>query len=229
MWHDLVYTAQKIRDFYAPGYWNSFIGHRDHLYAMNGHDGLSFTHLWPYEEHEASSRFYGVPMFDIMPRLSIDRRYALSHEVIISFQTFIKDNGGVRFFQSKNCNSLLRRHYDKIKSDTAGRWIEGKAFQDELINDLASAKRAIEEQLPGKAVEHLCVPWFKISRSGLQAAQSSKYKLIFIGESGFSAQADDRQRDVISVPRLSDDYIYRLPGDERKTIISLFVRKLRVH
>ena len=56
------------------------------------------------------------------------------------------------------------------------------------------------------------------------------YQTIFLGEDSFPMNLGDNKGDsVLKVPRLSDRYIYRLPGEQQKRMLEVFLENYKTN
>ena len=96
-----------------------------------------------------------------------------------------------------------------------------------LLEDLRLAKARLEGQLPGKVVKHLAFPAYDGTSEGIEAAQRCGYEACHWGllpgrpvnRSGASP---------LHVARLSHEYLRRLPGDRRDTLVNVALSRARI-
>ena len=96
-----------------------------------------------------------------------------------------------------------------------------------LREDLRLAKARLEEQLPGKVVKHLAFPAYDGTAEGIEAARYCGYEACHWGllpgrpvnRSGASA---------LHIARLSHEYLRRLPGDRRDTLVNVALSRARI-
>ena len=96
-----------------------------------------------------------------------------------------------------------------------------------LLQDLRLAKARLEAQLPGKVVKHLAFPAYDGTAEGIEAAQQCGYEACHWGllpgrpvnRSGASP---------LHVARLSHEYLRRLPGDRRDTLVNVALSRARI-
>ncbi|VAX17711.1 hypothetical protein MNBD_NITROSPINAE01-1195, partial [hydrothermal vent metagenome] len=93
---------------------------------------------------------------------------------------------------------------------------------------LTNSKKTLEEKL-GKQIEHLCLPFGIGGETTLKLAGEAGYKAIYWGV--FLPGHINKFGDISHIPRIKDDYLFRLPGKGRwplyKVFSEKFVRRLR--
>ena len=90
--------------------------------------------------------------------------------------------------------------------------------------ELSESKRQIEEHLPGHCVEHLCYPEGLGSQPAAEISRRLGYKTNFWSvrlDRALNRPGDDPYKIV----RLKHDYILRLPGVGRRSMVSIFSDK----
>lgn len=101
--------------------------------------------------------------------------------------------------------------------------------EKEILDNFVKSKQLIEEHLPGKQVRHLCYPCGIGSLRSVELSKKAGYV------SNFWVTVENKctnrfRDDPYYVTRLKDDYIFRLPGKDRKSFLEIvklkFVRRL---
>jgi hypothetical protein len=158
--------------------------------------------------------------------MSIDCRFALYRKVREHFSHFVKENGGITFFETKDWRISLYKELSKYRKDELGRFVAGKEYQNEIAMDLKLSKEIIQEKLQGKKIQHFCAPWFKATERTLNTAFAGGYISAFLGEEVYSFTPElNSSPSILKVPRISDGYIFLLPGKRRKTLINIITHK----
>ena len=83
----------------------------------------------------------------------------------------------------------------------------------------------LEERLGGKAVTHFCYPWFQGSAESDDLAARAGYTAVHYGLSlpAAPAAADG----LLRIPRLSEEYLQRLPGTGRVSLAQIWSARVR--
>jgi peptidoglycan/xylan/chitin deacetylase (PgdA/CDA1 family) len=96
-----------------------------------------------------------------------------------------------------------------------------------LREDLRLAKARLEEQLPGKVVKHLAFPAYDGTSAGIEAAQQCGYEACHWGL--LPGRPVNRPgASALHVARLSHEYLRRLPGERRDTLVNVALGRARI-
>lgn len=106
-----------------------------------------------------------------------------------------------------------------------GRKVTPRERDTEVLENFILSKKLIEERL-SKEVRHFCYPYGVGSPLAVSLAQTAGYA------TNFWATLKNRRTnrpgdDPFYCPRLKNDFIFRLPGDGRKSLWDMFALKLR--
>jgi hypothetical protein len=103
--------------------------------------------------------------------------------------------------------------------------VEDNSFES-TINDLKIARQIIQDKLDENAGNHLCLPWTKGNERTINICKKLNIKSCFWGllEHKSINKLND---DPYYITRLKNDFIFRLPGKGRKSIISIYYDKLK--
>lgn len=111
--------------------------------------------------------------------------------------------------------------------DLQSHTLEHKRIPDmqekEIFYDLSQSKKILEDRL-NKPIEHLAYPYGRGSNISQKISKDTGYLANFWGPvCGIPYNKTDC--DPYKLVRLKDDYIFRLPGKERKSLSSIFFKK----
>ena len=96
-----------------------------------------------------------------------------------------------------------------------------------LLQDLRLAKARLEAQLPGKVVKHLAFPAYEGTSEGIEAAGQCGYEACHWGL--LAGRPVNRPgASPLYVARLSHEYLRRLPGDRRDTLVNVALSRARI-
>ena len=217
--HDLVFTSEEMIGFLGPDFKSQFFGKGARALVVDDGVDISLTTLCSYEAQSAAAH-WGTPVYRHKPRMAADQRYVSSGELRRKLTAFVQENGGQAFFQQDEWEKALRREVQGAGAKGQGRLVTGKDYQAHVAAELQRAKQAIEENLPGKTVDHLCPPWFVATEDALQTADAVGFRAAFLGVEQRAASVGAGRGNMARVQRLSFKYIARLPGKNRNTLLS---------
>lgn len=215
LYHNLIFTSDTIEDFIYPSF---------DSYANNFNVPLFRT---KGEENVHRDAELGTPVYKHAPRFSGQKRYFDDEDLRNQCIEYVRLNGGDNFFRNYNWRKKLMnliQDYRK-KHGNSGYFESEEEMKANLYNDLLESKLMIETRLPGKTVSHFCYPWWEGSDLAVDMSRKAGYLTNFWGiltERRTNRCGDDPYR----VARLlSDDYIYRLPGEGRKSLFKIIEEK----
>lgn len=217
MYHTLIFTSPLIEDFIHPTfdyYYNNF---NVPIFSINGIDYIS------------RNVELGMPIYENYPRYSNKRRYFDDVNLRNKCIGYVANNGGAGFFKRSNWRRKLldvvdehRRKYGEVSC------FESEEKQRENIyKDLLESKQTIDNKLGGKTVNHLCYPWWVGCDLSKELSKKAGYLTNFWGIDKESRTKNRVGDDPYKVSRLlSDEYIFRLPGEGRKPLRKLIKEKI---
>jgi peptidoglycan/xylan/chitin deacetylase (PgdA/CDA1 family) len=211
MYHSLVFTSPKVFDFVNPQYNVHFYGNTHvPLYQVAGRDNVEREPL------------PGMPVYTSEPRMLAVRRYFDDERLREHCIQTVLAVGPEAFFEKKNWRAVLR---DKVH-EFRGRHQLDERFEEPAERDLSvyrelrESKEMIEAHLPGKKVTHLCFPWYEAASFAVVAAVKAGFEACYFGT--VSGRRTNRPGDSpLSVARVEDIFLERLPGKGRKSVFEL--------
>ena len=213
--HHLVAVGPQLIDFFHPRYDRYLFGNITvPVYRVGGQ--LDFRRAPPC----------GTPIYRAEPRMAGRPQFFDSERVREECSAHVAGHGGARFFE----RAAWRRRLAAVFRDAArageGEIETAEAQQRAILDDLLQSKRVIEAQLSGARVAHLCYPWYMGSDVAVAQARLAGYQINYWGvvPGRPTTRAGD---DLFRVPRLEASYIFRLPGEGRKSVCSLLQSKTR--
>jgi hypothetical protein len=174
----------------------------------------------------------GMPIYTNEPRMSGRKRYyddiGLRDECI----KYVEENGGLDYFKNRNWREKLysivseyRNKYGQLM-----RFENDEEQRESIFSDLSGSKRKIENLLKGKTVNHLCYPWWVGSSLSVEMSKKAGYLTNFWGIDRERRTKNRVGDDPYRISRfLGDEYIFRLPGEGRKTLLSIVEEKIRLN
>jgi peptidoglycan/xylan/chitin deacetylase (PgdA/CDA1 family) len=208
MYHGLIFTSPEIVDFINPSY---------DFYKMNFN-----VPVIRYADADRFSRQveWGTPIYAFDSRFSGKRRYFDDPAARSACTEFVASKGGAKFFDGSNWRRRLRTlvQMHRRTQPEAGRFESDEESRQSILDDLVRSKKAIECQLPHKAVRHFCYPWWVGSALATNLSKRAGYESNFLGILPERRTRNRAGDDPFRIGRLlSDEYIFRLPGTGRKS------------
>ena len=214
--HSLVFTDPDIVDFISPAALADYHAFEFPRYRVSTDDVTEVTQL-------------GAPLYRTSPRMSGVPRYKDSETLRQACTDFVAGQGGESFFQQENWRDELRDfaaasgHYKPESAE-----FESDAQCAERVRfEIAEAKRLIEEHLEGKTSKHLCYPWGAGSDLSCRISKDLGYVMSY-----WSHPQDNKRKIVVNqnpyvLDRLGPDFFFLLPGQGRRTLAEILLRKAR--
>ncbi len=211
--HASVFVSDEIIDFVNPDFQPNF---------LNG----SFQPKLFQDFENCMPEFYhlGMPVFKSAPELSAKHRFIENKIVSESCIEFVKQNGGLKFFKDKNWRKrLLNLTEIQKKNFELGKFQSFDERMNEIFIDLKTSKELIENLL-GKQVNHLCYPWYAANEHSVFASQQAGYISNYWGIVN-KKSLNDISTNPFYISRITDDYIFTLPGKGRRSLHEIIAEK----
>lgn len=213
-YHDRIFTSPQLVDFYHPDYADTL--------------GLDVPWLEANGQYTNTLQL-GTPIYQYTPRLVGKPRYCDNLKVREACVDWVASQGGTRFFEDPNWRKLLTQYFSSVRNQFESRPSEIYESQEQtrkyLLEDLVLSKEMLSQRL-GKDIQHLCYPWGIGSEQAVSLSQEAGYA------SNFWVTLDQRNSNFPGespyfIPRLKDDYLFRLPGEGRHSLRQIFQTKLQ--
>ena len=169
----------------------------------------------------------GLPLYKSAPRMSGISRYFEDEELTYRCVEFVNKRDGLNFFKHKGWKrrlALLISDYKK-KNKSKGRFELPEETIHAIRNDLLHSKELIEEHIPNHRVMFLAYPWGIGSQRSVELSKKVGFKGNFWVVGPYK-RANLVGGDPFYINRIKDDYIFRLPGKDRKSLWEIFKMKL---
>ena len=213
MYHDLIPVGRKVIDFFNPNFETYYFGNI--FVPMYREGNLDLI--------ERRIRL-GTPIYEAEPRMSPFPRFFDDEKVREKCQRFVEEEGAVEFFK-KGWRKKMESFFQKAKKESQlNERFESAEEQKKAIGlELQESKAIIENRL-NKKVVHLCYPWFIGSNLSIEQSVQSGYKTNFWGT--IPGIRENRiGSNPFKIVRLEERFIFRLPGEGRKSLIELIEEK----
>ncbi len=112
-------------------------------------------------------------------------------------------------------------------SFSSGIYETHEEMEENLSWELAQSKWLLEQNLPGKSASHFCYPWFQGSSTTDRLARRAGYSAVHYGISIPRVRAEDADAALpLRIPRVSEEYLCRLPGPGRDSLAKVARRRV---
>jgi len=108
----------------------------------------------------------------------------------------------------------------------AGRYETAAETSEALRFDLGEARRLIREKTGAEATT-VCYPWHVYSEAAKRIAREEGYVAGFAGKAASGPAVSGPDADPFEIARIGEDYVERLPGPGRRSILSILLEKQR--
>jgi len=197
------------------------------------HPEFSFYRRWelPFTEtrSEASPNSlpaWGMPLCPSASCLSEKRRYLGNPSLEKFCIDYVKKQGGEEFFKVSLWRRKLKRVVrDYLESNPHTEGYETKEEQEGRIRqEIALSKKVIEERLAGKKVVSFSYPYHERGEIADRVLRESGYQIVF-GGIGRDERFDSGNGSLTYIRRVSGDFVLRLPGGGRSSLLRLYLSK----
>ena len=216
LYHKLVFISPAIEDFFHPSFDSYALNMNIPLYRIKEKENIS------------GSAEFGTPIYKYASRFSGKKRYFDDENLRNECIKYVKLNGGEEFFKNNGWPRILLNLVKKyrMKYGDCALLEDEKNLRDSLFTEMRESKIMIEKNLPGKTVNHFCYPWWEGSDLASEISKEAGYLTNFWGVLP-NRKTNRKGADPYKISRiLSDDYIFRLPGSGRKSLIKIIQEKL---
>ena len=216
MHHSQVFVADRLIDFYHPKFDNS----PANLNMPNFHNSDTDCDL-------TREPAWGMPLYAYAPRAAGKRRYYDDERIRKACVDHVRKNGREKFFKSRGWRRELRRvlaHARGVGTDN-GRFESEENMREAIYQDLLDSRRTIEAKLSGHNVTHLCYPYYVGSDLAVEVSRQAGYVANYWGFVE-GCNANRPGDDPFRIVRIDERFLFRLPGQGRKTLSRILVSNL---
>jgi hypothetical protein len=175
-------------------------------------------------EKISPKEYLGLPLFESAPLMLAGPKLGISDEFIIKckkiYQDFTLNDTAKKDWRIEIKNiveaSSNKREYFVIQCDSI----------DDVKEDLIKAREIIQSKLGDNAGNHLCLPWTIGNDLTIKISKELGIKSCFWGTIRKN-KISTAGSNTYYIPRLKNDFLPRLPGANRKSLISIYSYKIR--
>ncbi len=210
-YHAQIFIEPKLVDFFNPNY---------------------STNSWrldiPWIEDNGTytnQLKWGTPIYSSAPRLAAFPRYIDNEEIRNTCISWVEYQGSKDFFNRDNWRKELNKIYQSVcEKASFVKYESQEQTENKILEDLVNAKNVLSKRL-NKPIKHLCYPWGISSNLGVSLSKKAGYSSNF-WVSIEQRNTNQKRDDPYYIPRIKDDYLFRLPGKGRKYLWKIFHEKL---
>ena len=213
LYHWLIFDSSRVSCFFTPQI-------RSNFQKID----------WPIPHRLGKDRpqrdiGLGAPIYTTNSRLSGSLRVFESEEVAGALTSWVDKKGGEDFFASRNWESELKREYTRLAGEAALETETPDQRLKSVTNCFNSSKEILDNRL-GKEVRGFCFPFGIGSPEAEKMALEAGYSAVYYGVRPSYDESEAVPLDGLRrVTRLKDDYLYRLPGNGRKSLMRILYEK----
>lgn len=170
--------------------------------------------------------FFGMPIYESASLMEGKGYYVgdvqLQSSCIRFYQEHVKGNGSVK---SRRKEMMRFAKHHKMQRNGSSYYSTAQDTSLAILKDLSLSKEMIENRL-GKPVNHLCYPNCLYSELSTKLSMEAGYLTNFCGcipGKPANKKGDNPYRCV----RLKNDFIFRLPGEGRVSLLSIIESKIK--
>jgi Polysaccharide deacetylase len=166
----------------------------------------------------------GAPIFVSGSRLSDSRRYFPDPIIERACMEAVAAGGGEQFFHVRGWRSrLLNIVHEYWGTTSTSRYEERGEQKNAIKRELILSRQYLEEKLLRKSVKHLAFPWSQIGKITTSLLAECGYESAYAG-----LPCEDlpyRGPQLQRINRVNGDFVLRLPGIGRRSLLRIFLSK----
>jgi peptidoglycan/xylan/chitin deacetylase (PgdA/CDA1 family) len=211
--HALVPVSARIDDFVHPGFAAGTFANSDLPLAASDDP-----------RRPARRLRLGAPVFQSASRLCGRPRFVETPELAQALVDHVAARGGARFFERPSWRRGLAAAADPWPTGRRGGFETPEQTREAIRDELVLSKEMLEKRLAGKTVRHFCYPWFDGCDLADRLAASAGYRTV---HGGVGVRSRDGAAMPLPVQRISEEYLFRLPGEGRGGIAPVWLNRVR--
>jgi len=210
--HSIVPISRKLVDFCHP----------DFDAGAFGNIKIPISTLDNPKYPERKFRL-GAPIFNTASRMDNKPRFIENPELAGSLINYVDKHGGVDFFDRKSWRKELKTIFRNWPSNKMGRFETSEEMESAIAWEFTESKDLLEKRLGSKKIRHFCYPWFTGSDQADRQARQAGYHSLHYGVHA----TDKKDKSPRKIRRISEEYLFRLPGNGNKSFSSIWISKMK--
>lgn len=214
--HSLIFTSPKIVDFVRPELQEQF-------------DPLEFQIATSRGKPPTVGNLpLGAPLYTTAPRLSGNARYFDDRGLRQACVDVVAERGGARFFNQGDWHSQLMSVVESYRERHSldQQYESTDEMRESVRRDLARSIEAFEKCPELDSARFLAFPWGAGSELAISEARGLGFRGCF-WEKTDGRYVNVRGQDPYYLRRMGRDFLPLLPGEGRRSLFSLFAKKLQ--
>jgi peptidoglycan/xylan/chitin deacetylase (PgdA/CDA1 family) len=210
--HARVHVSSRLVDFLHPGFDTYFSNLSVPISSLD------------HPEHPERKLRLGAPVFEFAPRLAGRRRFKETPALIEAMTGYVEEHGRSTFFDRPSWRKELEALCRQWPAEKLGSFETSEEMESAIRRELAGSRKVLEERLLNNEVRHFCYPWFGSSDMADRLAIEAGYWMLHYGPAldGRKMQTTGRP---LRIRRISEEYFFRLPGDGRLSLWSIWTKR----
>ncbi len=212
LFHKEVFITNKVVDFVTAKTPNTPYNFAGSAYLTKENLNTRFN----------ISDFFGLPIFESAPlmlagpKINFTQEFTNRCKEIYQKKTNHEDslwkNEIISLISSRETSS----RYFSLKSDSI----------NDVMEDLSIAREIIQSKLDKSAGNHLCLPWTIGNEKTIEICKKLGIKSCFWGILDMK-RINKPGDDPFYITRIKNDFLFRLPGKGRKSLLSIYTDKTK--
>jgi len=169
---------------------------------------------------------WGAPIYGMSPRMMNQPKFFDREDIREACIHHVRDHGGELFFQQRGWRNALEQVWQNAKGNRPAGVIEDQSAQrSAMLNSLQKSRDILADRL-NRPVHHLAYPWASGGSLSVALSKEAGYLSNYWGPLPGKPTVVSGQ-DPFYISRLKDDYLLRLPGKGRSSLMDVFTMKYR--
>ncbi|MDH5510802.1 MAG: polysaccharide deacetylase family protein [Nitrospinota bacterium] len=213
MYHWLIFESSNVSSYFTPQIKRKFQKIDWPIPRRNGMD---------YPERDIG---FGAPIYKSNSRLSGSLRMYENEKITDAMTSYVEKMGGADFFGAAGWEKALKSEHARLAYDAKFETETPDQRLASITHCINGSKQLLEKKLE-KEVKGFCFPFGIGSPETEAIAQNGGYSLVYYGvRPNFNTGEAAEFKTLRRVTRLKDDYLFRLPGENRKSLMKIFYEK----